>query len=370
MRPHRPAALVLMLVSLSTAAALAGTGWQVVASPDVSGSDFDQLNGTLATGPTEAWTVGFSRLASSSVFRALVEHWTGSSWQVVASAPISSSDDTRLYALAGTGPRDVWAVGSDAGTSVQGLIEHWNGQSWTRSSAPKSEPAGATLVAAGADSTSDAWAVGYVNSGGFQPLIEHWNGASWSVVNGAFAGGSGFDRLRAVAALSSSNVWVLGSTGRHPQPVIEHWNGAAWKIVPQPANGYDSHLDAISALSASNVWAVGSQNVTNTLVEHWNGGSWSIVPSPNASGSAAQSYLTGVDALATTNVWAVGGASTNGAPVTLTEHWDGAKWSIVPSPPSGLASLNAVSGLPAGPLFAAGYQDNASYQERTLILQH
>jgi hypothetical protein len=74
-----------------------------------------------------------------------------------------------------------------------------------------------------------------------------------------------------------------------------------------------------------------------TLIEHWDGASWSLVPSPSPTG-ATNSYLAGVHGDAANDVWAVGyanyPASTPGVTVaqTLIEHWNGTAWSIVPSP--------------------------------------
>ena len=375
MRRVRVALAVAGVAAASAVTALAATSWQLVASPNVSGSNFDQLNGALVSGPGEAWASGFSRVGSGP-FRALLEHWTGSTWQIATSASIAAADDTRLVALAKTTPTDVWAVGSDtpSGGTSAGLIEHWSGTTWARSARATGEPAGSTLNAVSADSAADAWAVGWFSNSdtfGFQPLLEHWNGAAWNVVTGAAFPGTGYDRLLAVSALSPTDVWVLGVTGRHSVPLIEHWNGTAWSLVQQPAHGYNANLQAISAVSPTDIWAVGGQNVTDTLIEHWNGSQWSIVPSPDGSGFEVHSFLTGVAALAANNVYAVGGLQSLGVPSgSLSEHWDGKTWSVVSSPPAAPASLNAVAGVASGPLVAAGYQDSSSYQERTLILQH
>jgi hypothetical protein len=144
-------------------------------------------------------------------------------------------------------------------------------------------------------------------------------------------------------------------------------------VVAQPANGYDTVLDSISAVSSSDIWAVGGTDVSNTLVEHWNGRAWSIVPSPSVTGpGSVTNTLTGVSALGTSNVWAVGTVLTNGsAQSTLTEHWDGMKWTIAQSPsPQPSAGLNSVSGLATGPLFAVGFGDDSAGTQSTLILQH
>jgi len=84
--------------------------------------------------------------------------------------------------------------------------------------------------------------------------------------------------------------------------------------------------------STTDMWAVGywekypESYSFHTLTEHWDGTGWTIIPSPNS--SDPENYLSGVAALAPDDVWAVG---TEGlSPYhTLVEHWDGSSWSII-----------------------------------------
>jgi hypothetical protein len=69
---------------------------------------------------------------------------------------------------------------------------------------------------------------------------------------------------------------------------------------------------------------------SRALIEHWNGTRWSIVPSPSVGPTV--SILTAVAALSTNDVWAAGHSSTNTTYSTLVKHWNGRKWAIVPSP--------------------------------------
>jgi len=351
--------------------AAGATSWQVVASPDVAGSNYNELDATFVPTASAAWAVGFARVGFPAPFRALAERWTGTTWTIAPTAPVAAGDDTRLHGLGGTGAGDVWAVGSDTAPSgsEQSLIEHWNGSAWSRVPSPQGEPAAAELVSVSALSPTDVWAVGDGRpAGSFTTLVEHWNGTAWSVVADAAFGATGYNHLSAVAAVSANDVWAVGRIQRHPNPIIEHWDGTAWTAVPQPAHGYDSTLVSLAVVSASDIWAVGGTDVTNTLVEHWDGTAWSIVPSPSSSAPNAQSFLTGAVALGHSDVWAVGSASTFSSPLTLTEHWDGTAWTIAPSPSPGPSSLAAVGGRPAGPLFAVGAK--AGSVSSTLILQH
>src|SRR5262249_55607092 len=100
------------------------------------------------------------------------------------------------------------------------------------------------------------------------------------------------------------------------------------------------------AVSASDVWAVGLTQAsqfgpTQTLTLHWDGTSWSVVPSQDAS---INDQLSAVAAVSSTDVWAVGKFISGANVETLIEHWNGTHWSIVSSPAPGmLAGLAVVS---------------------------
>src|SRR5262249_19236111 len=105
------------------------------------------------------------------------------------------------------------------------------------------------------------------------------------------------------------------------------------------------------------IWAVGYYDDAtgrHTLTEHWNGGAWSVVPNPDAESG---SQFTAVTATGAGDVWAVGSASGH----TLTEHWDGSAWTVVPWPPtSGGSFLAGAVALSAGDVWAVGSVINGS----------
>jgi hypothetical protein len=179
------------------------------------------------------------------------------------------------------------------------------------------------------------------------------------------------DILLGVAVISENDVWAVGEqfNGRSASPggqlaLIEHWDGARWSIVPEPSSGSrNSVLNAVSGTASNDVWAVGRFVATDDpsagseapLIEHWDGARWTIVPSARPAVHAPFSgiELTGVFARTPNDVWAVGfndigkfgGGET--AEQTLVEHWDGHSWKVVPSPnrddQSLLVSVSAVS---------------------------
>lgn len=94
-------------------------------------------------------------------------------------------------------------------------------------------------------------------------------------------------------------------------------------------------------------------------------GTWTVIPSPNPAG-AGRVVLNSVDVLAPWNAWAVGvstgplAGSPNDRDQSLTMHWDGTAWSIVPSPSPGpnpsttSVELTGVSGLRTNEIWAVG----------------
>jgi len=121
----------------------------------------------------------------------------------------------------------------------------------------------------------------------------------------------------------------------------------AWKVVTSPSPGIGAvSLRGVDAVAPGNIWAVGSKNAQGaTLAEHWNGTKWSVIPTPNKSGFT---QLEDVTALSGDNVWAVGFYVPSGGshPKTLIEHWNGSKWKIVPSP-NPLSGNNVLFGVDA-----------------------
>src|SRR5437867_5672908 len=188
-------------------------------------------------------------------------------------------------------------------------------------------------VAAVAD--NDVRAVGWAwnnRLSAYRTVIEHWNGATWSLVRSPNAT-NGYNLLNGIAVVAANDVWTVGqaANGNTYKTLVEHWDGTAWSIVPSPnVAGNSSVLEAISVVSANDIWAVGyssdSSFNNHPLTIHWNGANWSIVPSP----SVNDDILFGVDAVASNDVWAVGRSFQEAR--TLTIHWDGSNWSIVPSP--------------------------------------
>ena len=193
-------------------------------------------------------------------------------------------------------------------------------------------------------------------------LTEHWDGTSWSVVPSPNPF-STLSYLTGVAAVASNDIWAVGYGARGDFKTLAlHWDGSAWTSVQIPTiANMDCYLSAVSAVSTNDVWAVGSSDTASgphhfqPLALHWDGAAWTIIPTPLSGGTRIGS----VHAIATNDVWAVGddvdGQSFT-ASTTFTMHWDGTAWSIVPSPNGAFVqnALDAVGGAAANDVWAMG----------------
>jgi hypothetical protein len=118
-----------------------------------------------------------------------------------------------------------------------------------------------------------------------------------------------------------------------------------------------NNLNAVAAFSTSDAWAVGYQHDNNlndsrTLTMHWNGTSWSVVPSPNPGTTVGcmngntGNVLSSVAAVSSTDVWAVGlSFSCQSLLRPLIIHWDGTRWRNIPSPKLRTNDNSALNGV-------------------------
>lgn len=302
------------------------------------------------------------------------------SWHIIPSASPGSVNN-ELLSVAALSASDAWAVGFTSNTpnpeASQTLIEHWNGSQWSVVNSPNSALAQRWLYGVVALSTDDVWAVGYsfhTPFDGYQPLVERWNGSQWSIVKmPEQRPGMRSSTLSRLIVLSDNNIWGIGASTYSYAPysttLIEHWDGAAWSIVPSPNPGLArNELRGAVAISANDIWAVGlsangdSDTLAQTLIEHWNGTRWSIVPSPTVGSS--DNFLNAATAFAANDIWAVGVSSTNPSTFigrTLIEHWNGTAWSIVKSPSAGPAeNFDSMTAVAANDIWAVGISSNGS----------
>lgn len=250
---------------------------------------------------------------------------------------------------------DAWAIGSKR-------IIHWDGSTWNVALTDTT-----WMDAVHAAGPGDVWAVG--PSG----RILHWDGAAWAAVPSSVPSGLTIFSLVDIDSSGPDDVWAIGSALRGTfvtVPLIEHWDGTRWSVVydDQIGSDYFSQLTTVSARAADDVWAVGMSTngpMNHTLTMHWDGTSWSVVPSVDP--DPRNNQLGSVTAVSATDAWAVGWSGTDSilghtAEHTLIEHWDGTAWHVVPSPSPGTYQnqLSGVAAVSSNDVWAVGFYDSAN----------
>lgn len=137
-----------------------------------------------------------------------------------------------------------------------------------------------------------------------------------------------------------------------------------WSTVPSGEQGVlrgfgppptGQELSAVDAVSPADVWAVGSRygggtNEARSLILHWDGTRWTRVPSPDAG------PLTDVAAVSEEEAWAIGGGKIL--------HWDGEAWEVVSyrRPPG--AHFAAIDAFGLDDAWAVGVQYGAEWVDK------
>lgn len=235
-----------------------GTRWSVVSSPNPNPNGLNELSGVDVV-PGTVWAVGsYSKPNANFGTLGLAMRRTaaGTGWQVQPT-PVFTPED-HLEAIDATGPNDAWAVGwgstSPFGGVAVAITLRWNGTRWI--SVPIPQPSQVMLFGVAALAADDVWVVGHTYPGGphWIPVILHWNGTTWSRASiPAFPGGG---QLRDIVALSPTNVYAVGLDGEgfNAKSLVLHWDGRTWnkELTPGPGKLYGA-----AAITPSTIWATG-----------------------------------------------------------------------------------------------------------------
>lgn len=255
---------------------------------------------------------------------------------------------SQISSVAVSKQNNIWALGP----RFTMLTSHWDGTRWNNIYAPKASKGVNSLSAIAVAGPKDIWAVGWYfpvtqaqTSEGYSilsfPLIEHWDGTRWRIVSSPHPGAE--SALFSVSVVGPKDVWAVGSVRERSwdRPLILHLKGTTWKQVKVPSLtsplSSGAHLTAIKAIKSNDVWAVGTQNIDadgfsgETLILHWDGKRWTEMP------SLGQGRLLSIASASANDVWAVGFDSNIRRHEafyykTLIIHWDGKRWKRVPSP--------------------------------------
>ncbi len=409
-------------------------GWSIVDSPNVDVGN--ELQAVAAVSNDDVWAVGTHYTGTTKfsdtrgvpgVRQTLIEHWDGKSWKVIPS-PNVGTHNNRLLGVAAVSRDDVWAVGyygddsaqidSDFSSTLpaQTLVLHWDGKSWKIVTSPDIGQESNRLREVAVVSANDTWAVGVYGgnskSDASKTLVLHWDGKAWTQVPSPNPGAYN-NELTGLAAVSGDDVWVSGtylasdpnqgpveSSGQarlpgqvESTPFIFHWDSQAWAEVAIPSGM--NYVSKLAAASKDSAWALGGyfgEGSSKTQMLYWDGARWAKVALPISQlpeESQGLYRLSSVVAISKDDAWGVGSYITHrpggsDADNSLTLHWDGKSWMIVPSPnrqteakdingapyKQQLGELNSIAATPGGELWVVGTSRVIDDQSLTFVMHY
>lgn len=212
-----------------------------------------------------------------------------------------------------------------------------------------------------APARDDAWAAGFTvhtnassiavaaaasgcfDIGSLDSLMLHWNGSAWRRVSVPDVG-----RINSLSAASPADIWASGDCG------LMHWNGVHWTVVSYAVPGGSAEQSGNGAVAADrrgDAWLAGSTydaaGDMEAFIDHWDGRRWTVVPTPDL---GTQYSFDAVGAQGPDDVWVAGTDYTgdmldNPQPEQLILlHWNGTSWTRTTQPATGDAT-NRVTGM-------------------------
>ena len=213
----------------------------------------------------------------------------------------------------------------------------------------------------------------------FRPITEFWNGESWKLEPAALpeATVAVNPELNAVSCSTARFCVAVGGyglgsgcatldEGKGPcngEAIAERWDGKRWREMPTPGG-----VGALSAVSCSSSVActavsMGADCISSgvlcfglggAVAERWNGRRWSAEATPTVAGAAgfnSSPSLSGVACVSGQRCVAVGTYTQSGATVEsapLAEGWNGASWTVEPTPYDAQAGGNRLTSVSCG----------------------
>jgi len=136
------------------------------------------------------------------------------------------------------------------------------------------------------------------------------------------------------------------------------------------ANGFV--VRSVAALSPTDAWAVGDDESTGhqlTMTEHWDGTRWTVVPSPSPGGSTQANDLADVTAASGNDVWVTGSSFTRTTQFPFVLHWNGSSWAGIRLPVTGVLATDdvpeSISAAAGGQAWVSGFAGFLEHQPLT-----
>jgi hypothetical protein len=265
----QPRAVKRHMVRRPAAAPAAASPWKVIATPNTGPND-NELNGIAGSSPKNIWAVGaLYPNANATKLHTLALHYNGTKWSRMPT-PNVGAEANSLYGVAALPDGTAWATGiytTASGHGGRALTEHWAKGKWTVFPAANPGSQDDMLYSAAGVNAKDVWAVGTYSGadGVFHPLIEHWNGHHWRTAR--IKGMRTADGiLTSVTSAPGEGIWATGQLVRHApdRQVILHLVDGSWHVtsdsaVHRPGGATASAYPQGLSVSPRGAWVAGNE---------------------------------------------------------------------------------------------------------------
>ena len=299
----------------------------------------------------------------------------------LGAAPAVSNDDATFFGNACASASSCVAVGFYQIPSediAPALVENYTGTSW-QADEPIPQYGGYATIAdqVSCDTATTCMLVGehYTNPAKPSMLAEFSDGTNWSILRWNNPRGVRWGVLDAVSCVGSTYCMAVGTADRAVQQNYSaQWRGSAalnQVSTPNPAHARWAEIAGVSCLSATDCMAVGDYESAAkrvlTFAEVWNGKKWRLLPATPNVKHKKESLFNDISCATPTRCVAVGftvGTGSRAVEHPFAEKWTGGKWRLTAAvSPSG-AALYGVSCPAASYCMAVGADGRAALSER------
>jgi len=233
-----------------------GARWHVIRIPAAGSSD-----DPVVLGPSDAWILGGETVCPAAGPCDTVLHWDGSRWHPYVLPTLVGGE--LAGGISGSGPDNVWAVGSDpaSGGIARIVAFRWNGKAWRSVRMPHPRiPIGGTPVidVAGRRNVWIVAILAHTAPGHSYIHALHWDGRSWHMISPPVSARASFP----IIADGGHGLWF---------GVRAHWTGHRW-VSPVQGTPFNADFTEFAQIpGTSTIWAVGlvpRANIAESLIQY------------------------------------------------------------------------------------------------------
>jgi hypothetical protein len=238
------------------------TSHEIIWEADTLGDFNSRLDAVWGSSPNDIWVAGWITRGN---WGTNLVHYNGEIWEDY------DYFEADLNGMFGLNSNDIWAVGSNLIIpNRDALIAHYNGTVWETTYIDTSIT---ILTAVWASASNNVFAVG------LEGTILHFNGSAWTKMET-----SSKRNLFDVWGFGSSDVYASGGfsgeVGDTSKPILLHYDGNTWSSLLDTVAYYHKHISTLWGSSSNNVYFQGVYEKTGLFNGNYIDG-WNFVPIPD-----------------------------------------------------------------------------------------